>query len=51
MNNNELYEKFEELKEIIGTDALLDELFQALSTDDAYENLEYIDRMNDTRVF
>ena len=55
MKNNlckdELIEKMEELKEAIGSDELLLNLALALTSDELYENLEYIDRMFDTNVF
>lgn len=48
---NELYNKAEELKELLGTELLLNELIQAMSTDELRENLEFIDRMHDTNIF
>ena len=55
MNNklckDELIEKMEDLKDAIGSDDLLLSLALALSSDELYENLEYIDRMFDANVF
>ena len=56
MNNtvitrNELMEKADEIKDLLGADGLLEALLKAMDSDDLRENLEYIDRMNDTNVF
>lgn len=51
MKRKELYEIMENMEEQIGTKALLDSLFSALSTDEVQENLKYIDRMNDLGNF
>lgn len=56
MNNtvitrNELMEKADEIKDLLGADGLLEALLKAMDSDDLRENLEYIDRMNDTGLF
>ena len=51
LRKDELIEKMEELKDVIGSDDLLLSLALALSSDELQENLEYIDRMFDTNVF
>jgi len=51
MDKNELMEKMDELKDLMGAEELLNNLALAMSTDDLRENLEYIDRMFDTNVF
>ena len=35
----------------VGADALLEELFQAMSSQEAQENLEHIDQMHDLGLF
>lgn len=51
LNKNELFEKMDEMVELMGTDAVLEELARAMSSDELQENLEYIDRMNETNLF
>lgn len=51
LNNNELLEKLDELKEIMGAEELLEELGKAMSDKELQENLEFIDRMHDTNLF
>ena len=51
MNRDELYDVFTEMKEMFGADALLEELFQAMSSQEAQENLEHIDQMHDLGLF
>lgn len=41
------YEKFEKLKEILGEAVLLDELYQAMSDQEATENFDHIIQMHD----
>ena len=50
MNRNELMNIVDQLKELMGADKLLDELCQAMSSKELEENLEHIDRMNDTNL-
>jgi len=51
MNKDELYGIFTEMKMMLGADALLEELFQAMSSKEAQENLEHIDQMWDLGLF
>ena len=51
LNKNELFEKMDEMVELMGTDAVLEELARAMSSDELQGNLEYIDRMNETNLF
>ena len=43
--------KFEEIKEILGAEELLECIVQALSTDELEENLWYIDRTQYLNIF
>ena len=38
---NELYAKYETLKEMVGADTLLETLVQGMSSDELQENLEF----------
>jgi hypothetical protein len=51
MNKDELYGVFTKMKMMLGADTLLEELFQAMSSQEAQENLEYIDQMCDLGLF
>lgn len=51
LNKNELFEKMDEMVELMGAEAVLEELARAMSSDELQENLEYIDRMNETDLF
>ena len=51
MNKDELYGVFTKMKAMLGADALLEELFQAMSSQEAQENLEHIDQMWDLGLF
>ena len=51
MNKNELFEKMDKMVELMGANAVLEELARAMSSDELQENLEYIDRMNETNLF
>ena len=44
------WELFEKLRDELGDSYLLDSLAQALSSDELYENMEYIARMNDIEI-
>lgn len=46
MNNN-TYDRMERIKELLGTDMLLQELAQALSDKELNECLEHIETMHD----
>ena len=43
--------KFEEIKEVLGPDELLECLVRALSTDELEDNLRFIDRTQDLNIF
>ena len=51
MDINELWEKYEQMKEIMGAESLLEELMQALSAKEIEENLEWISDQNDLGIF
>lgn len=51
MDANKLYEKFEQMRDEMGADALLTELYQAMTTDEAEANLKYIARNWDMEIF
>lgn len=51
MNKNELMEKMDEMVELMSAEAVLEELARAMSSDELQENLEYVDRMNETNLF
>lgn len=48
---DDAWKKFELLKELMGTDNLLDELMQAMSSKEANENFDHIMQMNDIHDF
>ena len=51
LNKNELFEKMDEMVELMGAETVLEELARAMSSDELQENLEYIDRMTETNLF
>lgn len=51
LDKNELMEKMDEMVELMSAEAVLEELARAMSSDELQENLEYIDRMNETDLF
>lgn len=51
MNKQELYEVAEQMVEMLGTEHMLDELLRAMDSKELQENLEFIDRTNDTNLF
>lgn len=51
LNKNELFVKMDEMVELMGAETVLEELARAMSSDELQENLEYIDRMNETELF
>jgi hypothetical protein len=51
MNKNELMNKLDELVEMFGADAAINELARAMSSNELEDNLKYIDRMNDLNLF
>ena len=50
-DSNEIWDIFEDMKEIMGAENLLDELARALSTDELEENLRWIDKNQDLGIF
>lgn len=51
MEYQELWTKFEIMKDRLGSDELLECIAQALSIDELEENLRYIDRTQDLDIF
>ena len=51
LDKNKLIEKMDEMVELMGAEAVLEELARAMSSDELQENLEYIDRMHETDLF
>lgn len=51
LDKNELMEKLDTMVEILGVEYVLEELARAMSSDELQENLEFVDRMNDTNLF
>lgn len=51
LDKNELMKKLDEMVEVLGTETVLEDLALAMSSDELQENLEYIDRMNETNLF
>lgn len=51
LDKNELMVKMDEMVELMGAEAVLEELARAMCSDELQENLEYIDRMNETNLF
>ncbi len=47
----ELWTKFELMKEVMGTDELLDAIAQALTTDELEADLRYINKAHDLDIF
>lgn len=50
-DSNEIWNIFEDMKEIMGAENLLDELARALSTDELEENLRWVDKNHDLGIF
>ena len=50
-DSNEIWDIFEDMKEIMGAENLLDELARALSTDELEENLRWVDKNHDLGIF
>lgn len=50
MDHVEVHQEYETLKEQLGAEAFLEELYQAMTTDDAHVCFEYIARMNDIEL-
>lgn len=51
MEHDEVWDIFEEMKEMLGAEELVNELAQALSTDELEENLRFIDKNHDLGLF
>lgn len=51
MDKNELMEKMDEMVTILGAETVLEELARAMSSDELQDNLEYVDRMQETNLF
>ena len=51
MEYDEVWDIFEEMKEMLGAEELVNELAQALSTDELEENLRFIDKNYDLGLF
>lgn len=51
MDKSKLFKKWEAMRELLGTEQMLSELYSAMSFDEAKENLEHIDRMHDLNLF
>ena len=45
--DNEVWDRYGRAKELLGADALIEELVMAMSTEEALENIEFIERMHD----
>ena len=50
MDKTQLYEKLDEMVEIMGAEQILDALARALSSDVLEDNLRYINRCYETNV-
>lgn len=50
MDSIVVQEEYETLKEQLGAEAFLDELYQAMDTDKAHDLFEFIARMNDIEL-
>ena len=51
MEHDEVWDIFEEMKEMLGAEELVNELAQALSTDELEEYLRFIDKNHDLGLF
>ena len=50
LSSDQVWKAFEQMKDAMGAESLLDELAQALSADQLEENLRFIDRNNDLNI-
>jgi len=50
LSSDQVWKAFEQMKDAMGAESLLDELAQALSVDQLEENLRFIDRNNDLNI-
>lgn len=51
MNGEMIWEKFEDMREVMGDTDLLIAIADSLGTDKLYSELFYIDRVNDLGIF
>lgn len=51
LDKNELMVKMDEMVELMGAVAVLEELARAMSSDELQENLEYVDWVYETELF
>ena len=51
MDISVLYDKYEQMKDLMGADALLEELVQGMSSEELEENLRWVDKNNDLDFF
>lgn len=51
MDKTVLLEKLDQMTEILGTETMLEAIARAMSADELQSNLEYIDRMYETKIF
>ena len=51
MNKAKLFEKLEQMKELMGAEHLLNEICRGLSSNELYDALEYTDRMHGLGLF
>ena len=51
MTKEELYSKLDEMVELLGADSILDELSMSMTSKELEDDLRYIDRMDDLRLF
>lgn len=50
MDHIEVHQEYETLKEQLGAESFLEELYQAMMTDQAHDLFEHIARMNDIEL-
>lgn len=50
MDHVEVHQEYETLNEQLGAESFLEELYQAMNTDDAHVYFEHIARMNDIEL-
>ena len=51
MNKNELMNKLNDLVDLLGADATINELAKAMDSKELEDDLKFIDRMNDLNLF
>lgn len=50
MDHIDVHQEYETLKEQLGAEAFLEELYQAMTTDQAHVLFEFVARMNDIEL-